>query len=799
MTPAARRRHVRHHAFVALVFVAGVLALAESMATLAVSPPVHWWWVTLALVTILTGFFTVKVPTVNATLSISEIFLFSLVLLYGGAPGVVTVALDGLIVSLTRRHRQARHAAFNMAEPAVSMWVAAQAYEWVSGVPPLSVAPATLVQIGPAALALAAVYFLLNAGLNVLAVSTDSGRSPSELFRKYFVWVSLNYFGGASIAVLMAVNTRTSSFSSLLAITPLVVISYLTFKSAMGRLEDENVHLAEVNRLYLKVVETLAMAVDAKDQVTHGHVQRVQTFALRLADALGANDQLQKKAIEAASLLHDIGKIAVPEHILNKPGKLTQPEYDRMKLHAPLGADMLTAVGFPYPVVPIVRHHHENWDGTGYPDGLSGEAIPIGARILSVVDCYDALRSHRPYRRALSPEDAMTIVLERRGTMYDPVVVDAFVRIQESIERESVAEPLPEIIERVVQAARQAQQVDTATETLPLGMRLHATDMLMRLYERLGTLDANAPVETLCDVVEGHLRRLAPASLTVFFQRDELDDQLRAIRASGFGESIAARLTIPMGQGVSGWVAAQRRAVINADAALDFGDQIDALVPRHRSVLAVPLVAGSRIIGAMTLYSVQSGAFSDEQRLALELLAPAVGEALAAALARRPAGCVNPAPSSVDHHHLALSALLEHDGLWTSWAGRPLGVLSVRIPGDLDLMGHTAVAVAQATRIADLVFRPSDDELVVLMPDCDIGAGQMIAERIRTALSHPSVGEASTPRLALGFACAPHDGHGVARLLDTARVRAGRDDAERPAVAATVSAACPTGRVTWLA
>ena len=165
------------------------------------------------------------------------------------------------------------------------------------------------------------------------------------------------------------------------------------------------------------------MAIDAKDQVTHGHISRVQVYAVGLAKALGVDDEPTLKGIEAGALLHDTGKIAVPEHILNKPGKLTAQEYERMKTHVTIGADILSGIEFPYPVIPYVRHHHENWDGTGYPDGLDGEAIPLGARILSVVDCFDALTSDRPYRRALSTDAALDILRERSGTMYDPAVV----------------------------------------------------------------------------------------------------------------------------------------------------------------------------------------------------------------------------------------------------------------------------------------------------------------------------------------------------------------------------------------
>jgi putative nucleotidyltransferase with HDIG domain len=182
-----------------------------------------------------------------------------------------------------------------------------------------------------------------------------------------------------------------------------------------------------LNDLYLATIKALAMAIDAKDQVTHGHIRRVQVFAVGLADAVGITDEPTLKSIEAGALLHDIGKIAVPEHILNKPGKLTPAEYERMKAHATIGAEILSGIDFPYPVIPIVRHHHENWDGTGYPDGLKGEDIPIGARILSVADCFDALTSDRPYRRALSTEAALDILRERSGSMYNPHIVETFI------------------------------------------------------------------------------------------------------------------------------------------------------------------------------------------------------------------------------------------------------------------------------------------------------------------------------------------------------------------------------------
>ena len=206
---------------------------------------------------------------------------------------------------------------------------------------------------------------------------------------------------------------------ALLMLAPMPLVLYASVRMWLGRINDRVTHLDTTNRQYRATIEALAHAIDAKDQVTHGHIRRVQSASLQLARALGCTDEGQLHAIEAG-LLHDLGKLAIPEHILNKPGRLSDAEYTTMKEHAKIGADILAGVDFPYPVVPIVRHHHENWDGTGYPDGLSGDQIPLGARILAVVDCFDALTSDRPYRRALSSRDAIAILQERRATMLTP-------------------------------------------------------------------------------------------------------------------------------------------------------------------------------------------------------------------------------------------------------------------------------------------------------------------------------------------------------------------------------------------
>jgi putative nucleotidyltransferase with HDIG domain len=184
-----------------------------------------------------------------------------------------------------------------------------------------------------------------------------------------------------------------------------------------------------VEGLSRAIIEALARTMTSRDGFTYQHAQRVQRYAAALAVEACISDHRMLAAINAAALLHDIGKLGIPDRLLQKPGPLTPGEYALVKQHATLGADILSAMAFPGPLATIVRHHHENWDGTGYPDGLRGEAIPIGARVLAIVDCYDALTSDRPYRRSLPHDRAAAMIVERRGTMYEPAIADAFLRI----------------------------------------------------------------------------------------------------------------------------------------------------------------------------------------------------------------------------------------------------------------------------------------------------------------------------------------------------------------------------------
>lgn len=411
------------------------------------------------------------------------------------------------------------------------------------------------------------------------------------------------------------------------------------------------------------------------------------------------------------------------------------------------------------------------------------------------MDCYDALRSHRPYRRALSPGQALDIIHERRGTMYDPAVVDAFEAIRAELETQTVDEPQPEVVDRFARAVREMHGGDAEQPPLSLELRLHATDTLLRLYDHLSRLGKPASLADTCDTVIRHLLHLVPAGLVVFFTRNERAEVLSAAYACGYGESLFDGLTIPMGRGVSGWVAANRRSVLNADPVLDLGDSARSLSPALRSVLSVPLIDDRTVAGSVSLYSIHAHAFTDEQRQVVELIGDHVAEVLGSALAldAKPDVSRPPAVSKAT----SLDGLLHRDAFWTPTGRRLLGVMYLCTAGDAMAMTHASVAVNQATRVSDLIFRLQPDGLAVLMPDADQGAGRVVIDRLAEALTAMPGGAALREAVRVGFACRPYDGHSVRDLLDVARRQVDAEGAGPRSVTPDPHVTADQGGLSW--
>jgi putative nucleotidyltransferase with HDIG domain len=631
-------------AYVVSVTLAGSAVAVHSLLALTAAPVSPSWFV-LAVLTLLSGSFTVRIPTIPARLSVSETFVFAAVLMFGPSAATVIVVLDTLVISfwLGRRSNPASRLLFNVSAPAVAIWVASHAFYLVTDIEPLSVSSQPILSLVFPLLGLAVLYFLLNSWLIAFAVAFQKHQSAVAIWRHNLLWLSLNYFSGASVAALLLpyLQLPYAFFRITGILLPILAISYLTLRTALGRVEDANRHLGELNQLYISTIETLAMAIDAKDQITHGHIRRVQQYAVGLARHLGVTERSQISAIEAASLLHDMGKLAVPEYILNKPGRLTETEFEKMKAHASVGADILSAIEFPYPVVPIVRHHHENWDGTGYPDGLSGTAIPIGARILSVVDCFDALTSDRPYRPRLSDAEAIRILLQRRGTMYDPLIVDLFIAVHNEL-TPAQTDAHAHVREGLSAITRGTGQIESSGTGPGLDNISSSTEETLALYDLAKNLSTQFALSDTAEIVAKHLRRIVPATTCVFFVYDPVSDELRAAHAIGDNATHFSGLSIPRGQRLSGWVGANLQTIVNSDPVLDLGEAARYMRPRLCSCLSTALVADDQLVGVLSLYSTHRDGFNEDHRRIVEVVARQVSHTVKGAIAfdRRGEGAV---------------------------------------------------------------------------------------------------------------------------------------------------------------
>jgi putative nucleotidyltransferase with HDIG domain len=590
--PAAFSRQLT--AYVSVVVLLGLLVILDSFGQLLAQVPEYkaqWLW--LVALTVVSGLLPVRLATVHATISVSETFVIAGTLLFGRAGGTALVLLDAVFISiflLFSKKIRWQQIPFNLSASPLSIWLAAT----LASIEPMfgtgqGFSTTSIIQLA----IFCTLYFLFNTGLITFAISLQSGVSPRQIWWTHFREILFNYIAGGSIAALLVYNTREVRPEFVVAILPLLLVMFLTYRWSNRRIEIERERNADLNRVFLSTIEALALAIDAKDQVTHGHIRRVQRYTLALARAVGVTNDKELDAIRAAALLHDTGKLAVPEYILNKPGPLTASEFERMKVHADVGADILKSIDFPYPVEPIVRHHHEQWDGSGYPAGLKGQEIPLGARILSVVDCYDALTSDRPYRPRMSRAQAENILKDRKGAAYDPWIVDEFIRLLDRLEEADAAEERGLTSEYGPPPALAPEQLNV----------IAATTAEEREFSELRRELARAPSVTVAtDILFRHTKRVMPAVTLAFYVPRKGTDELGVVAAFGVGAEALLDLRVTIGERISGWAFAHTQGVINSDAALELGPVAKTYQVPLRYVAAA-LVGEGAVKGVVLVFS----------------------------------------------------------------------------------------------------------------------------------------------------------------------------------------------------
>lgn len=501
------------------------------------------------------------------------------------------------------------------------------------------------------ALALAATaYFLVNTIPVALVIAWESRTSPWEQWRQDYPWYLPFYLVGAMLAAVANLIEIKFGWMTALMLIPVVYIVYRAYAEQMAIIRDRERHVAEIEALHLRTIEGLAMAVEAKDENTHRHLMRVRVYVAELGKLMRLDEPVMK-ALETAAFLHDIGKLAIPEHILNKPGKLTRDEFEKMKIHTVVGADILERVKFPYPVVPIVRSHHEAWDGSGYPDGLKGEEIPIGARILSVVDCFDALASDRPYRRALPLDEAMKLVKSKAGIQFDPAVVALLAQHHERLEelarqRIEDVEPLKTdlLIERgaapgagfepeqEMQTGKEATHGPDSPTMNPLTSFSAEERDLQDLCHLFGI---STSARETSSILYRCIEPLIPFDCIAVYVR--FGESLLAQYLEGRCAAVFSFQAIPVGEGLSGWVAQSKRPIMNGNPTVEPNYRpANGDLSSDASALAVPLFGmDGGVFGVLTLYAYQQAAFSKDHVRMLQTIEPKFSLALESALLDR--------------------------------------------------------------------------------------------------------------------------------------------------------------------
>jgi diguanylate cyclase (GGDEF)-like protein/putative nucleotidyltransferase with HDIG domain len=422
------------------------------------------------------------------------------------------------------------------------------------------------------------------------------------------------------------------SFYSFIIAVPILAITYLTYKNYLDKVQVSMTHAQEMADLHLRTIEALAIAIDAKDEVTHDHVHRVQIYATGLARLFGLSEP-EIEALKAGALLHDIGKLAVPDYILNKPGKLTEGEYDKMKIHTIVGAEILTRVGFPYPVVPVVRHHHERWDGRGYPDKLKGEEIPVTARILTVVDCFDAVREDRQYRKAMTREEAIELLKESSGKMYDPEVIRVFLEhlpeFEEEIRRQKRERQASKLLHSDRTVAK-SEKVDGGQVVFAHIRNAHRE--VITLYDIAQTIGTSLDLRDMFAVFSSRLQDIVSYTTCALYLQKPDSIELEAVHVSGRNAERLKDRSVILGAGVTGWVVANRQPMYNCDPRLDYEAAKIEMDEQYLTTMAVPLMKDDEVLGALTLYSAELTQYEPDHLRLVEAVAKLASDAIANAL-----------------------------------------------------------------------------------------------------------------------------------------------------------------------
>ena len=557
--------------------------------------PYNSGWIVLTFLALLTVPFFQLLPSAKATISIGDTYIMAIAMLFGVAPCIAATFCHTLLISVFAQRPKvyAYRVVFNISSTIVGALLYGSVFQLMSQ------GNTNLPEVILPAAVLTTTYFLVNSTLTSIAISWSIKESFPKYWAKNCIPLALDFSVSAVAATIIVALKHFSDYVPLAA-APFVGIVWGWNRLNKARAMEAEAHLKEQEQLYLRTVESLALAVDAKDQTTYGHIRRVRIYAMGLAEYCGIKDESELRAIETGSLLHDIGKIAIDDYILNKPGRLTDQEFEKIKMHASAGDEILQQVRFPFPVAKYVRCHHERWDGRGYPDGLKGEEIPLGARILAIADAFDAIRFSRPYKLSLAKDETIDILRTQAGTVYDPELIEIFLEHIDELEDKAISESenVPELSFR-----KHSEAINRTISKHSYNPIIHRdiAAELVQMSEFCNAVSGHLDLKEILQIFTRRIERILTYTTCAFFL-DNGDDRLCAVYASGKNSELLQGKFMEMGKGISGWVAAYKRPMINTGPALEFKN-IQGDFSSFTDVLAVPIVHDDKSVGTISLYT----------------------------------------------------------------------------------------------------------------------------------------------------------------------------------------------------
>lgn len=764
--------------YILFLIVAGTAVFVQPAMSFEVQP-LDWALAAYIVMAFITARVNVRIPYTDVHFSMDTAFIYAILMIYGTLPAMAADAISKIINTYPHVKKESWYKVpFNVASGAISVFAAGKAYYLLLPVNP------QLVHFVLPLCAMAMGYFLLNSWTVAVAISLQTRLNLWKLWVENFLWTGIGFFAALSVAIMLYMLHYTVGVLGFLVSVPIIGLVYFSQRVNLKREEENNTHIQELETMHMDTIETLSLAIDAKDQVTHGHVHRVQAYVTKLAEILGVTDEKELKGLRFAALVHDIGKIAIPDLILNKPGRFTTDEMERMKVHPIVGAQILKAVSRDFPIADVVLAHHERWDGRGYPHGVKADKIGKFSRMLAVCDVYDALRSDRPYRSAMCREKALQIIRDERGKGFDPEIADVFIEHVE--EMEAVAAEENRRIEEVTYSTPSSTDPYALSEdsnAMQLyGQISYTQQEMLLMYEVAQMVSKSLTVDEIAESLIRGVGRLIPYNTAIVFLANQQEKRLQAHYIDARTPKGFMGLDLAFGSGISGWVAQNAHPMRNVNPQLDLAD-CETGDGVYKSALSVPVCFDKQTVGVITLYSEKDNFYQEAHQELLTKLANMVTPALV---------------NSLKYSDTFADSLVDSlTGLGNLRAMRRYFAETLVAPDRsevytlclLDLQklrrindehGHeigdrvlteTARTIESVLRPEDRCFRYGGDEFVIVANGAGDKAARVLAERLRTAIQRMAIKVARVvvqPEVSIGFASYPLDGGSPEELLRVA-------------------------------